>query len=221
MKRMNAVFTVDPKSVQKSLVCKQCRLDGGLDGYFELKENLGLVSEADLCSQFHHRMDKMIAPFLKESNKRKPFKLQSLMEMEKKKLGLQEFKTSQIQARILSGRLDIGEQIWVYRDKETDPGNPIAHVNPYAHVMVYVGSRVEQDTVVHEVVHVGKDSMRGFSKATIKRENVFTAIKPHDQVFLGHKIDSVQFSGNIRQKIAERAIACANPPKIVFNYDHR
>ena len=221
MKRMNSVFAVDPKSVQKSLVCKQCRLDGGLDGYFELKENLALVSEADLCSQFHHRMDKRIAPFLKESNKRKPFKLQSLMKMEKKRLGLQEFKTSQIQARILSGRLDIGEQIWVYRDKETDPGNPIAHVNPYAHVMVYVGSRVEQDTVVHEVVHVGKDSMRGFSKATIKRENVFTAIKPHDQVFLGHKIDSVQFSGNIRQKIAERAIACANPPKIVFNYDHR
>ena len=221
MKKMNSVFTVDPKSVQKSFVCKACHLDGGLHGYFELKENLRLVSKADLCSQLHHSIDKRIVRFLNESDKRKPFKLQSLMEMQKEQLGLQEFKTSQIQARILSGRLDIGEQIWVYHDKETDPANPIAHVNPYAHVMVYVGPREEQGVVVHEVVHVGKDSMRGFSKATIKRENVLTAIKPHNQVFLGHKIDSVQFSGNIRQKIAERAIACANPPKIVFNYDHR
>ena len=221
LKKMNSVFTVDPKSVQKSLVCKECHLDGGFHGYFELEENLGLVSEVDLCSRLHHNMDKRIIRFFKESDKRKPFKLQSLMEMEKKKLGLQEFKTSQIQARILSGRLDIGEQIWVYHDKETDPANAIARVNPYAHVMVYVGPREEQGIVVHEVVHVGKDSMRGFSKATIKRENVQTAIKPHNQVFLGHKIDSVQFSGNIRQKIAARAIACANPPKIVFNYDHR
>ena len=221
MKKMNSVFTVDSESVQKSLVCKECHVEGGLHGYFELKENLGLVSEAALCSQLHHRIDKRIIRFLNESDKRKPFKLQSLMEMEKKKLGLQEFKTSQIQARILSGRLDVGEQIWVYHDKETDPANPIARVNPYAHVMVYVGPREDQGVVVHEVVHVGKDSMIGFSKATIRRENVLTAIKPHDHVFLGHKIDSVQFSGNIRQKIAARALACANPPKIVFNYDYR
>ena len=221
MKRIDSVFTVDLTSATKSLVCKKCPLETGTPGYFVLKEGLELVSEATLCSEMIHKMDKRIICLLKDSEKRKPFKLQSLMEMEKSELGLQEFKTSEIRAKILRNGLDIGEQIWVYHDKETDPANPIAQVNPYAHVMVYVGPREKKGEVIHEVVHVGKDSMRGCSKATIKRENVFTAIKPHNHVFLGHKIDRVQFSGNIRQRIAERAIACASAPKIVFNYDHR
>ena len=60
-----------------------------------------------------------------------------------------------------------------------------------------------------------------------------SVIQPHEKVFLGHKINKVQnydhysilvqvqYAGNIREKIAQRALACCVEPGIVFDYDHR
>merc|ERR1712107_408962 len=40
-------------------------------------------------------------------------------------------------------------------------------------------------------------------------------------VFLGHKLKECQFAPNTRQKIAERALKCAEKPTIAFDYDYR
>ena len=74
---------------------------------------------------------------------------------------------------------------------------------------------------VHEVVHVSKANLRGIVMGKIVRANIFDVIKPSDQVFIGHKVESCQFAGNLRERIAKRAIACADKPTIVFDYDHR
>merc|ERR1712037_145669 len=49
----------------------------------------------------------------------------------------------------------------------------------------------------------------------------YGAIKPNQMVFLGHKIEGCQFAGNVREKIVERALKCAEKPSIVFDYDYR
>ena len=91
------------------------------------------------------------------------------------------------------GQLNIGEQIWIHHDPTSDPFNLVAQMKPYAHVVVYVGPTEINGEVIHEVVHVSKKKMLcGFAKASIVREDVMKVIKPHEQVFLGHKINKVQ-----------------------------
>ena len=96
--------------------------------------------------------------------------------------------------------------------------------------MVYVGPKEDcngkkilnsDGHCIHEVVHVAKSNWRGLVVAGISKVDVMSVIKPGDMVFLGHKIRACQFSGNVRQKIAERAIACSEKPKLLFAYDHR
>ena len=94
--------------------------------------------------------------------------------------------------------------------------------HPSAHVVIYVGLRENRDgKQIHEVVHVAKANMSGLVVAGIAKVDVMSVIKPRDMVFLGHKIMSRQFAGNVREKIVERANACAERPKILFAYDHR
>ena len=61
----------------------------------------------------------------------------------------------------------------------------------------------------------------GMSVAKISKVDVMSAIQPDDMVFLGHRIMEHQYSSNLREKIASRAIACAKKPTIKFDYDHR
>ena len=86
----------------------------------------------------------------------------------------------------------------VYHDGETDPTNIIACKNPYAHVLIYVGWRQVGGKIKHEVVLVKKDNLGGLMKATIAQKDVLDAIQPHQQVFLGHRLDTCQFAGNVR-----------------------
>ena len=97
----------------------------------------------------------------------------------------------------------------------------LRNILPYAHVVVYVGPRERNGETIHEVVHVAKSNWRGLVVAGISKVDVMTVIKPGDMVFLGHTIKDCQFSGNVRKKIAERAIACAEKPNLLFAYDHR
>ena len=91
---------------------------------------------------------------------------------------------------------------------------------PYSHVMVYVGAqKKDKGVTVHEVVHVA--ITLGMSVAKISKVDVMSAIQPDDMVFLGHRIMEHQYSSNLREKIASRAIACAKKPTIKFDYDHR
>ena len=64
--------------------------------------------------------------------------------------------------------------------------------------------------------------MPGVTKSTDGEPVIrYGAIKPNQMVFLGHKIEGCQFAANVREKIAERALKCAEKPSIVFDYDYR
>ena len=74
---------------------------------------------------------------------------------------------------------------------------------------------------IHEVVHVAKANMSGLVVAGITKVDIKSVISARDMVFLGHKVKSCQSAGNLREKIVERANACAEKPNIRFAYDHR
>ena len=171
------------------------------------------------CSRLLHRPEEQTVKLIKEASKKKAFKLQLLMARKKETLGLEIFKLSKVKASMLAGSLPIGSQIWVYHDRETDPGNPVAVINPYCHVVVYTGCTEVEGEEVHEVVHVSLASKRGLAKAKITKQNVETVIKADNYVFLGHQLEICQFAANMREKIAERAIACVQKPTIVFDYN--
>ena len=108
--------------------------------------------------------------------------------------------------------------------------NLVAKINRYSHVVVYVGAREDRNgervldrngDEIHDVVHVSKSNWRGLVVAGISKVDINLVIKPNDVVFLGHKLKACQFAGNVRQKIAERAVACAEKPELLFAYDHR
>ena len=158
---------------------------------------------------------------MEQCHEPEPFQLESLMDTDKESLELEPFCESSVKRKMLDGDLDEGTQIWIYHDVATNPWNPVARSNPYAHVVVYVGSQKKNGETIHEVVHVAKNNWQGLVVAGISRVDVMSVIKPKDLVFLGHKIKACQFSGNVRKKIADRAIACAEKPKILFAYDHK
>ena len=111
----------------------------------------------------------------------KPFSLDSLLdEIDTEELDT--FSDSDILQKIENGDLEPGQQIWIFHNRETDchwnRWNCIACVNPYAHVVVFVGSKRAKSKqgdgkVVHEVVHVSKSwKCCTMMKAEICREDI-------------------------------------------------
>ena len=168
------------------------------------------------CSQLKHFPGTQIIELMKR--KQKPFEMANLIAVEKSSLNLQAFEDSDIKKNMLSGKLEPGEQIWIFHDHQTNPCNPVARFNKYAHVVIFIG----ETNGVHEVVHISSASWtRGPMKAKIRRQNVLEVIKPRDQVFLGHKIPNCEMSANLRKEIVTRAKKCAAKPSIVFDYHYR
>ena len=204
------------EKVQRSIACKKCQ-DNNVAGYFTVQAGIHLVSKENRCSEQEHFLDQRIIELM--TKKQKPFEMKNLLDVEKSQLGAQPFGTSEIREDMLSGKLKRGEQIWILHDSSSSPCNPVARVNAYAHVVIYVG-RTGGD--VHEVVHITNAYWtRGLMKAKIKKQNVEEVIKAGDQVFLGHKIPSCQASANLPEVIVERALKCAKKPSIVFDYHYR
>ena len=200
--------------VHRSLACKKC-LEEGKTGCFRANKGVDLVSDA-MCSNLEHFPEKQIIELMKK--KQKPFEMHNLLDVEKSALNLQAFDKSDIKKDMLSGKLEAGEQIWIFHDHQTNPCNLVARYNKYAHVVIYIGAT----NGVHEVVHISKASWtRGPMKAKIRRQNVMEVIKPGDQVFLGHKIPNCEMSANIGKEIVNRAKKCASKPSIVFDYHYR
>ena len=226
---LDAKFTLNLQGFQRCQFCRQCTAEGKY-GYFPLKEGMQLQSTDGLCCpNQEHTMDESLVEIMQGAQEPEPFQLNSLMEMKLEDLGMEVFKKSAIKNKMLKGDLDTGEQIWIYHDAVINP-NLVARINPYSHVVVYVGARKDRNgepvldrnrVQVHDVVHVAKSNWRGIVVAGISKVDINSVIKPNDMVFLGHKLKACQFAGNVRQKIAERAIACAEKPKLLFAYDHR
>ena len=234
LRNLDEHFSPHLGDVQRSISCKECQKSGDI-GYFGVKEGLALISETQPCQpNLMHSPNNSFVQLIKEN--RKPFELETLMQEEKSSLGLQKFGVSQMKEMMMSHTLEAGEQIWVYHDKDTDPWNPVARVNPYAHCLIYIGHRKEGKKEIHEVVHTAMASIgSGVLKATIRREPVlivkskpgtlttvkFGPIKANDHVFPGHKLVSCQFAANIHQMIVDRAVKCSEEPSLVFDYDYK
>ena len=226
--------------VQRSLSCKDCQQKQN-DGFFFLDQGIELTSTSRRCEAKHqHKPREQIINLLKESKGKDLINLETLMAQDKSLLGLEPFESSQIKKDMEEGILDPGHQIWIYHDSDTDPWNPVAWLNKYAHAMIYIGVTEAivgsaGRTDIHEIIHVSASG--GFGKAKIRRQEVlrvtkfnlapkksivkYGVIKPNQMVFLGHEIQGCQFAGNVKEKIVERAKACAESPSIVFDYDHR
>ena len=194
--------------VQRSMSCKDCQQKQN-DGFFFLDQGIELASTSRRCQPQHqHKPTEQIINLLKESKGKDLIILETLMEQDKSLLGLEPFESSQIKKAMEEGNLDPGHQIWIYHDSDTDPWNPVARLNRYAHVMIYIGVTEAivgsaGRTDIHEVVHVS--ASKGFGKAKIRRQEVlrvtkfnlaskpsmikYGVIKPNQMVFLGHKIE--------------------------------
>ena len=239
-RRIDKEFSPHLTDVHRSLFCKECQRSQ-IDGSFCLDKGIELTSTERPCTRNRcHGPPERIVELIEKSGGKKPFNLDTLMAREKATLELEPFKSSQIKKEMEEGDLEPGHQIWIYHDSQTDCWNPVARMNKYAHVVIYIGATTEESgeetTKVHEVVHVSKSSIfKGIMKAQIKRQEVlrvtrsakkeplirYGAIKPNQMVFLGHKIEGCQFAGNVRERIVERALKCAEKPSIVFDYDYR
>ena len=239
-KKLDKEFSPVLSMVQRSLSCKECQ-QGQNGGFFYLNPGIELTSTSRRCEpQLQHEPKEQVINLLKESKGKDLINLETLMAQDKSLLGLEPFESSRIKRDMEEGLLDPGHQIWIYHDSDTDPWNPVARLNKYAHVMIYIGVTEAMvssagRTEIHEVVHVS--ASKGFGKAKIRRQEVlrmtkfnmnskrsivkYGVIKPNQMVFLGHEIEGCQFAGNVKDKIVERAKACAEKPSIVFDYDHR
>ena len=201
--------------VQRSLACKMCQ-EKGREGCFRVRQGIQLESDTKKCSKLKHFPGAQIIELMEK--KQKPFEMDNLIDVDKSSLNLQAFEESDTKKNILSGKLEAGEQIWIFHDHQTNPCNLVARFNKYAHVVIFIG----ETNGVHEVVHISSASWtRGPMKAKIRRQNVLEVIKPRDQVFLGHKIPNCEMSANLRKEIVIRAKKCAAKPSIVFDYHYR
>ena len=215
LKKIDTAFVPYLGDVQRSLACTKCQEKGDC-GCFRVKEGIRLASDTAMCSKKKHHPDQELVRLMKKNQK--PFEMKNLLDVERSSLKLQAFAESDIKKAMLSGRLESGEQIWIYHDHRTNPCNLVARFNTYAHVVIYIGATKG----IHEVVHISKASCtRGPMKAKIRRQNVMEVIKPGDQVFLGHKIPNCELSANLRKEIVIRAKKCTEKPSIVFDYHYR
>ena len=104
---------------------------------------------------------------------------------------LDTFSDSDILQKMENGDLETGQQIWIFHNRETDcrwnRWNCIACINPYAHVVVFVGSKHAKSKqgdgkVVHEVVHVSKSwKCCTMMKAKICREDITKVTSQEDR----------------------------------------
>ena len=154
------------------LSCRTCQ-SNGKSGFFRLEPGIKLRVNNTRCSDLKkHKVGEELAAMMN-----KPFSLDSLLDQIKPE-NLAKFSESDIHQKMERGEMEVGQQIWIFHDGETDRWNCMANVNPYAHVVVYVGSRHEKDRhgetrIVHEVVHVSKSwKCCTLMKAEICREDV-------------------------------------------------
>ena len=170
-RKLDDLFSPYMEGVQMCLSCRACQKIGQT-GFFRLERGIELSLDNTQCSELDkHRVDTELTEMMN-----KPFSLDSLDQI--KPEDLKTFRDSDIHQKMERGEMEVGQQVWIFHDSETDRWNCIANLNPYAHVVVYVGSRHEkgrqgETRIVHEVVHVSKSwKCCTLMKAEICREDV-------------------------------------------------
>ena len=80
--------------------------------------------------------------------------------------------------REIESELQVGDQIWIYRDRRSNPCNPVVLLMPYVHLAVFVG--IEDGK--KKVVHVTKASfLYGINTATIRKDSISNVINQNDR----------------------------------------
>ena len=165
------VSLVDEEEIDRSLSCPACMVKGK-DRYFsEVGPGFEPHDEMELCQSLS-LIDEDFGDTFVEEKHSLDTRQKCLIGGKEQVSTLHEFLKDGIQTiekvlfRELEGKLEVGHQIWIYRDRRTNPCNPVAIMMPYAHVAVYVG---EEDGK-KKVVHVEKAScLSGIMTATIKK----------------------------------------------------
>ena len=177
--------------LKKGLACKECENNETV-GYFKLDENFRLKDRHDQCYPARkHRVtdelhDVMSSTLEEEKNGFSgptPLMNGTFSSISEEKI----FTGQEMLEKIKSGDVKPGTQIWIWRSKED---NCIACCIDYAHVLVYIGKK-EDDDAVHEVVHVDKLKFpRGCNltqclricpiMSTFQRTDVDNVLKPSD-----------------------------------------
>ena len=139
---LDSVWAPELEGVHRSLACKSCH-EEEKEGYVLLDKGLKLIQNDAYCqsergcNQQHELEEKLRAMLVK------PLHLTSLLEGIDAS-SLEEFNEhSTIRKQMLERMLDVGQQIWIFHNKETNRLNCIARVNPYAHVVIYASRGVQ------------------------------------------------------------------------------
>ena len=175
---------VSEDDIERYLACPACMVEGR-DRFFSAVSGFEPKDKMELCQSL--QLDNVDVDLADEVNTEE--EEHSLDEKQRSLTGsyhhhqvstLHEFLEDGIQSieKVsfceLRKDLKIGDQIWIYRDRRTNPCNPVAVLMPYAHVAVFVGD--------DKVVHVTKAScLTGIMTATIKKVPIDQVIKPYDK----------------------------------------
>ena len=157
--------------MERWIICEQCSGEGK-EGYFrKFDVNFEITDDFQECKNNHRLNSKH-----KTIYQHKTFSWEHFL-----KDGIQNISKlpfSQVYTLMEEGKVEEGEQIWIYRDAATACCNPQARVMPYAHVVIYIGPR----DGVHEVVHVTKNTgcCPGILMSKIDRVDVKRVIKDLD-----------------------------------------
>ena len=231
---------VHEEGIERFLPCPTCMVKGKDRYFFDVGPGFEPHDKMELCQSPRFIDEDFGDTFIVKEKHSLDSKQKCLIGSKEQVSTLHQFLKDGIQTiqkvafRELECDLEVGHQIWIYRDRRTSPCNPVAVMMPYAHVAVYVGEEHGEK----KVVHVEKAScLSGIMTATIKKVPLAHVINPNDQgnarpttkvqfiyflipVFLGHEIPAVRHAINTRDQIVAKANALAEPPQLLFDYDH-
>ena len=159
--------------MERFLVCSRCSREGKECFFKDVGPAFQLHNDMELCLNLTgdikgHPLEEKLKSLLATTKGPNAFSLTAFL-----KDGIENI--PKMSFTDLRPDMQVGDQVWIYRDANTTSCNPVASIMPYAHVVVYVGN--------NEVVHVDKDRSccAGILMGTIKRVPIEDVIEPNDQ----------------------------------------
>ena len=178
------VSLVKEEGMQRFLPCPVCMVQGKDRYFFEVGPGFEPLDSMEFCQSLNDQDLEDEESYNQPKHKIDEKQKSLIRENELKVVTLNEFLKDGIQKiektafRDLDAALKVGDQIWIYRDRSSNPCNPVSALMPYAHVAVFVGLEDGQK----KVIHVTKASIcDGIMTATIKKDSIDTVIHPDDQ----------------------------------------